>query len=49
MVTGEKFRAGAGHDTAQRVALHGLAILARMDRATAAAGQRSWTPALRGR
>ena len=49
MVTGEKFRAGAGHDTAQRVALHGLAILARMDRAKAAAGQRYWTPALRGR
>ena len=49
MVTGEKFRAGAGHDTAQRVAQHGLAILARMDRAKADAGQRCWTPALRGR
>ncbi len=49
MVTGEKFRAGAGHDAAQQVALLGLAILARMDRAKADAGQRCWTPALRGR
>ena len=48
LVTGEKFRAGAGHDIAQRMALRGLAILAEMDHEKAQAGQTHWTPALRG-
>ena len=48
LVTGETFTAGAGHDTARQMALRGLAILARMDREKAAAGQAHWTPSLRG-
>ena len=47
LVTGETFSAGAGHDTARRMALRGLAILARMDREKAQAGQAHWTPSLR--
>ena len=39
--------AGAGHDTARRMALRGLAILARMDREKEQAGQAHWTPSLR--
>lgn len=48
VVTGETFRAGAGHDTAVRMALRGLAILAEMDRERERAGRRYWTPGLRG-
>ena len=48
LVTGETFSAGAGHDTARRMALRGLAILSRMDREKAEAGQMHWTPSLRG-
>ena len=44
---GETFTAGAGHDTARKMALRGLAILARMDREKAPAGQAHWTPSLR--
>ncbi len=47
LVTGEKFTAGAGHGTARQMALRGLAILARMDREKAQAGQANWTPSLR--
>ena len=47
IVTGEKFTAGAGHDTAIRVALEGLAILHQMDSEKAQAGQDYWTPSLR--
>ena len=36
-----------GHDTARRMALRGLAILARMDREKEQAGQAHWTPSLR--
>ena len=49
LVTGEKFTAGAGHDSARQMALRGLAILASMDREKAQAGQAHWTPSLRGK
>jgi len=47
IVTGEKFTAGAGHNTAIRVALHGLAVLHQMDTEKARANQEFWTPSLR--
>jgi len=47
IVTGEKFNAGAGHNTAIRVALRGLAILYQMDTEKSKAGQEFWTPSLR--
>lgn len=47
IVTGEKFNAGAGHDVAVQVALHGLAVLHRMDQEKSAANQHFWTPSLR--
>lgn len=43
--TGEKFTAGAGHTAAIKVALEGLALLHRMDRAAARAGLPMWLPA----
>jgi uridine phosphorylase len=44
--TGETFRAGAGHVTAIEVALEGLSLLYRMDRAAEAAGLPIWLPML---
>jgi uridine phosphorylase len=42
--TGEEFRAGAGHAAAIDVALEGIALLHRMDRAATAAGLPMWLP-----
>jgi uridine phosphorylase len=42
--TGERFTAGAGHAAAIDVALEGIALLRRMDRAAAAAGLPLWLP-----
>jgi uridine phosphorylase len=42
--TGEEFRAGAGHAAAIDVALEGIALLYRMDRAATAAGLPMWLP-----
>lgn len=47
IVTGEKFTAGAGHDVAIQVALHGLSILHQMDKEKSMAQQDFWTPSLR--
>jgi uridine phosphorylase len=44
--TGEKFTAGAGHTAAIEVALEGLALLHRMDRAAADAGLPMWLPSV---
>lgn len=46
IVTGEVFAAGAGHSAAIDVALEGMAILARMDRARTAAGGAHWLPSM---
>lgn len=46
IATGEAFAAGAGHAAAIDVALEGVAILARMDRARAAAGADHWLPSM---
>jgi uridine phosphorylase len=46
IVTGEEFRAGAGHPSAVDVSLEGIAILARMDRARARLGVDCWLPSL---
>lgn len=46
IVTGEKFTAGAGHKAAVDIALEGMALLARMDRAAAAAGEDRWLPSM---
>ncbi|QQA41773.1 nucleoside phosphorylase [Pelagovum pacificum] len=46
IATGEKFTAGAGHKAAVDVALEGVALLARMDRAAAAAGADRWLPSM---
>jgi uridine phosphorylase len=46
IVTGEEFRAGAGHPSAVDVSLEGIAILARMDRARARTGVDCWLPSL---
>ncbi|HML21995.1 MAG TPA: nucleoside phosphorylase [Aggregatilinea sp.] len=48
IVTGETFTAGAGHDTAIRVALKGFSLLRQMDLEKQRAGQDFWTPSLRG-
>jgi uridine phosphorylase len=42
--TGEEFRAGAGHAAVIDVALEGIALLHRMDRAATAAGLPMWLP-----
>jgi uridine phosphorylase len=42
--TGERFVAGAGHTAAIEVALEGIALLHRMDRAAADAGLPMWLP-----
>jgi uridine phosphorylase len=46
VVTGEAFRAGAGHDNAVRIALEGIATLRHWDEQKKAAGQRFWVPSL---
>lgn len=46
IVTGERFEAGAGHETAIKIAIEGLAVLRAMDDAKAAAGSPHWTPSL---
>jgi uridine phosphorylase len=46
IVTGEAFQAGAGHSAAVDVALEGIAILGRMDRARARHGVEEWLPSL---
>jgi uridine phosphorylase len=46
IVTGEAFQAGAGQRTAVDVALEGIAILGRMDRARARLGIDEWLPSL---
>jgi hypothetical protein len=46
IVTGEAFQAGAGHRAAVDVALEGIAILARMDRARTRFGVEEWLPSL---
>lgn len=46
LVTGEPFLSGAGHDSAIRVALDGMAVLHRMDRARERAGVPIWLPEL---
>ena len=48
IVTGETFTAGAGHDTAIRVALKGFSLLRQMDLEKQRTGQDFWTPSLRG-
>jgi uridine phosphorylase len=48
IVTGEKFIAGAGHKTTIDVALEGLALLTRMDKAARAAGADHWLPCFGG-
>jgi uridine phosphorylase len=48
IVTGEKFVAGAGHHAAVEVALEGLALLTRMDKAARAAGAEHWLPCFGG-
>jgi len=46
IVTGEAFRAGAGHTAAVDVALEGMAVLERMDRCRARYGVEDWLPSL---
>lgn len=46
IATGEVFRAGAGHKAAIDIALEGMAILARMDRARDRAGAGHWLPSM---
>jgi uridine phosphorylase len=46
IATGETFVAGAGHSAAVDVALEGVAVLSRMDRAARAAGARHWLPSM---
>lgn len=46
IVTGEAFQAGAGHRAAVDVALEGISILGRMDRARARLGVDQWLPSL---
>lgn len=44
IVTGERFEAGAGHDTAIRIALDGVATLHRMDQERERTGAPVWLP-----
>jgi len=46
IATGETFTAGAGHQAAIDVALEGVALLHRMDRARDAAGASHWLPSM---
>ncbi|MCX5494025.1 nucleoside phosphorylase [Kaistia dalseonensis] len=46
IATGEVFKAGAGHNAAIDVALEGVALLARMDRARDKAGAPYWLPSM---
>jgi len=46
LITGEKFREGAGHGDAIAIALEGCAILQKMDEARA--GKKYWTPDMGG-
>jgi uridine phosphorylase len=46
IVTGEAFQAGAGHTAAVDVALEGIVVLSRMDRARARYGVEEWLPSL---
>lgn len=46
IISGEKFREGAGSDTAIGLALEGLAVLHQMDLQKAAGGGENWHPSL---
>ena len=46
LISGDKFKEGAGSDAAIDLALEGIAILHRMDLEKAAAGKENWSPIL---
>ena len=48
LISGEKFREGAGTDSAIDLALEGLAVLHEMDLKKAAANKENWYPDLQG-
>ena len=49
LVTGKKFTAGAGHDSAIRIALEGCAALAQIDKEKALAQKRYWNRTMRSK